>query len=94
MDDDGAEDASVGFAGVEQYPDPVVVEVAESEADPFDLKPTHFVIMNLQGYSFEYIDTAAAPLDPPVFAFAQGEGSILFRSSLSEYYRQYAGIKD
>ena len=68
--------------------------VLRSEPDPIELKPTHFVIMCLQGYSFEYIDTVADSVDPPVFAFGRGQGCKLFRSSLSEYYRRYAGIKD
>ncbi len=33
---DGGEEVPVGFAGVEQHPDPVVGESAESEADAFD----------------------------------------------------------
>jgi hypothetical protein len=35
-DDDRSQYPSVGFAGVEQDPDPVVLEVAEPEADPVD----------------------------------------------------------
>jgi len=35
-DDDRAQHAPVRLAGVEQGPDPVVLEVAEPEADPLD----------------------------------------------------------
>ena len=36
LDDDGTEDPPVRLAGVEQDPDPVVLEVPEVKADPLD----------------------------------------------------------
>ena len=47
LDDDGAQYWPVGFAGVEQCADAVVVEVAEPEADAFD--PLDQVVQRLGG---------------------------------------------
>src|SRR5690348_12748904 len=64
LDDDRAEDAPVGFAGVEQYPDSVVVEVAKPEADPFD--PFDQVVQCLGGPIADLGEVVVANLVEPL----------------------------
>ena len=52
-DDDGAEDAPVGFAGVEQCSDAVVVEVGEAVADAFDALESPWVSRGLGLLDFD-----------------------------------------
>jgi hypothetical protein len=65
----------------------------EFGAEPIELRRTHFVMTDLQGYYFEYFDTVDDPIDPPVFGCGEREGKwevIHVAASLSEYFRKKA----
>ena len=71
-DDDGCEDAPVGFAGVEQCSDAVVVEVGEAVADAFDAFDQ--VIEGFGGSVADAGDVEVADLVEPGF---EGAGDLV-----------------